>query len=749
MTARTRFPHAAITTVPAVLGAAALVAALLPITGAQAQPESTSTVGDSLVVESVKAEAVVDITNSPGVPAPAPAAGSLQVTFSPAFLRQLRREGVRVQAVGSATRSGRTLTVPVYAPTARPGSEAVLLTGGLALRDRDGVAYRCTSLALLVERGIVSCGRGERRTSRFTSTQFLATTANLVTPDTQPTERVSAPVIIAAARRINASLGGEVVRAGQRIGTMTLTLGDAPVRASRDSRSGCDVDDAAGDVFWINRGWAVQALVNRIPKDVSISQFDTATGQAPMPSAAPVAIGQRTPKMEGVSVTTSKQIIRGSQHLTDNFYNGYIYGCHSQAPFVVGQGGLDEAGVQAWNYDGAVRTPANSRGARTQWWGHARETNYDGPTGYFTWTCRGLPTGSADTLWSRVSDGTGFTGDGGDRDRTDAGLAPECLDENMAGFTLTTRYSISKRGHLEARDDQGTYPRFCSVEGNELVGCWQEIYPLEWNRAWGFQYHVYASALRAVLDSDTRIRLPNEYSETPGTVQPLTWRISDGDITGAWPDFTDGNGERRNMSGVSTPLTQQNLSRPSDFTIPAGLKDTFTLAGYGTPMGNQQMTFLLTGDTDGTWSWPVSKVTGRSLPRPQVRITVGYTIANFDDGGSCNQKMYFDDARFGGGRGNDRAGQHCLEGQVPTIWPLPEDRSKMWRRQIDEFVTDKDGKRVRNTPTTNFEATVLASCYKKDEIVIQDNSPKTAPVVGADFTWNIRLAGTLTSLSGC
>jgi hypothetical protein len=695
---------------------------------------------DAAVVQAPKTSAAVKS------PAPAPAAGSLRITFSKQFIQQLRRDRVRVEAVGAAIRSGRTITVPVYAPSARSTSEVVLLTGGILLRDKDGDVYRCRTLTVSRSTGEITCGRGERGSSRFITSRLFKTRPNLVTPDTEPVQQVRSAVTVAAAARVNARLGAEVLRKDQRIGTIALTLGDAPVRASRDSRSGCEVDDWAGDNS-INRGWAVQAMVNRIPKDVSVSQFDAASGKAPLPEAAPVTVGQRTPFMEGIGVTDSKRIIRGSQYNTDKFWDGPTYGCNNWAPYVVGQGGLDEAGVQAWNYLGELRGGATDPArSRMQWWGHARQTNYDGPTGYYTWTCRGLPTGEGNTYWGRKGEDPGFEGD---TSSSQAGRAPECRDENMAGLTLTTRYSISKRGGLEARDDQATYPRFCSVEGNDLVGCWQEIYPLEWDRAWAFQNHVYASALRAVLDSDTRIRLPAEFSDIPGTVRPLAWRISDGDVSGAWPDFTGPDGVRRDMSGVATPFNRQDLSKPSVFTVPAGLKDSFTLAGYGTPMGNQQMTFLLTGDSDGTWTWPVSKVDGRPLPRPQVRVTLGYTISNFDNGKSCEAKIWYDDKAFGSGRGNDRSGPHCLQGQVPTIWPLPESSGKLWQRQIDEFITDKDGKRVRNTPTTSFESTVLASCYKKDELVIQDNSPKSAPVVGADYAWNIRLAGTLTSLSGC
>lgn len=734
MTVRRR---TALTLMPALVGAGSLVAALLPMTSAQAEPAPAP------------ASEVSAAEDEPIAPV-GPIAGSMTITMNRDFVRQLRSTGVRIEGVGSTVVAGRTITVPVWAPSARPG-EVVLFTDGIALRKAEGRQFRCTSLALIRSTGELLCGRGDRSSSRFSTTRLFATEENIVTPDTQPTDQIRSAVTLgraSALARVNRKLGVNVLRPGAAVGTVALTLGDAPPRAAKDSRSGCDIDDWARDTS-INRGWAVQAMVNRIPKNVSISQFNAVTGTAAVPTAAPVAIGQRTPFMEGVSVKDAKRIIRGSYYDTDNFWSGPSYGCHTLAPFLVGQGGLDEAGVQAWNYDGDLRTPQNSQRARTQWWGHARQDNYNGATGQYTWTCRGVPTGTDDAYWARVSNGTGFFGDGSDRTKPNAGRAPECADENMGGFTLTTRYSISKRGALEARDNQSEYPRFCSVTGNDLVGCWQEIYPLEWDRAWGFQNHVYASALRAVLDSDTRIRLPNEFSDTPGTVRPLAWRISDADVSGAWPVFTGADGVRRDMSGVATPLNNQSLATPSPFTVPAGLKDTFTLAGYGTPMGNQQMTFLLTGDTDGTWAWPTSNVDGRTLPRPQVRITVNFTISNFDNGGSCSKGYWYDDKAFGNGRGNDKAGPHCIQGQVPTIWPLPTSSSKLWEREIDEFVTDKDGKRTRNSPTTDFEATVLASCYKKDELVIQNNSLKTAPVIGADFTWNIRLSGTLTQLNSC
>jgi hypothetical protein len=721
---------------PATLGAAALVAALLPMTTAHAEPAGSDDPAATIAVTDVDAQSAI-------------APGAMSLVMSRSFVKGLAANGVRVEPVGTTTRSGRTLSFPVYAPSAGPNEEIVSFTGGLALRAKSGRHVRCDSLALVRSTGELLCGRGDRKSPRFSSLRMLQVRGDLVTVDTAPDQVVRSATQTgapAAMARINRALGVKALTAGQSVGRIALTLGTAPVRASRDSRSSCDIDDWAGDTS-INRGWAIQALVNRIPKGITVSQFDTTTGRAPTPEAAPVAVGQRTPFMEGIGVTESKRIIRGSEYNTDKFWNGPTYGCNNWAPYVVGQGGLDEQGVQAWNYLGEPRGGASDPArSRTQWWGHARQTNYDGPTGQYSWTCRGLPTDEADTYWGRKSEDPGFEGDTSSRN---AGRAPECRDENMAGFTLTTRYSISKRGGLEARDDQATYPRNCSVEGNGLIGCWQEIYPLEWDRAWGFQYHVYASALRAVLDADTRIRLSGEFADIPGTVRPLAWRISDGDVSGAWPDFTDDNGARRDMSGVATPLNRQNLAAPSPFTIPAGLKDTFTLAGYGTPMGNQQMTFLLTGDTDGTWTWPTSRVDGRPLPRPQVRITLGYTISNFDNGQSCQAKIWYDDKAFGSGRGNDKSGPHCIEGQVPTIWPLPENSGKLWQRQIDDFITDKDGKRVRNTPTTTFDATVLASCFNKAELTVQDNSVKSAPVVGADYTWNIRLAGTFTQLSGC
>ena len=731
------------TAIVAVVGAGALAAALLSVSAAQAEPVPAP---QSPVTSPAEEEEEESLPTEP-------VAGSLSLTFSPSFAARLRAEGITMVPIGMATLEGRTLTTPVFAPSAGPANEVVAMRGGMELTNAAGQRVRCAVLSVARSTGEMFCVQGVRDSDRAVALQLLATQADLLPVETEPSQVVTSPVSAgakSAIRRVNTRLGARVFRTGEQVGALSITLGDPVFRASRDSRAGCDIDDVAGDNSR-NRGWAVQALVNRIPKGVSVSQFDVATGEAPMPDAAPVAVGQRTPKMEGVSVTESKRIIRGSYYDTDNFWSGPTYGCASWAPFVVGQGGLDEEGVQAWNYDGNIRGLAGDPAgrSRTQWWAHARQTNYNGPTGSYTWTCRGLPTGNADTFWARVSRGTGFFGDGSDASKPDAGRAPACRDDRMRNFTLTTRYSISKLGGLEARDDQNEYPRYCSVTGNDLVGCWQEIYPLGWDRAWAFQYHVYASALRASMDSNVRIRLPNDFSDEAGTVRALTWRISDATITGAWPKFTDDAGVTRDMSGVTVPLNRQDLATPSAFTVPAGLKDTFTLAGYGRPMGNQRMTFLLTGDTDGTWTWPVSKTTGRALERPQIRITIGFTISNFDNGGSCEAKTWYDNKAFGIGRNNDSAGPHCIEGQVPTIWPLPKNADKLWQREIDEFVPDKDGVLVPNAPTTTFTATVLASCYKKDELTIQDNSPKTAPVIGADYTWNIRLAGTFTQLNGC
>lgn len=518
----------------------------------------------------------------------------------------------------------------------------------------------------------------------------------------------------------------------------------ATARSARDSNTRCTQPSGGAADTWVFRGHAFQAMTNQIPRNVTMSIYSVADGVT-TPDAPDVNIGQRTPRMEGIGVLDSKRIIAGSRYNTDNFFNGATFGCHTLAPFMVGQGPLDNPAVPSWNYDGEAQTRANSAGATPRWWGVARETYREGPQGWFTWTCRG-PIPNSTRVWRLISSGNGF-----DASTTSqiGGAAPACRDTNMRDFTLTTRYAISNYGNLQGRAASG-YPRTCSVSDNPLVDCWQEVYPISWARAWAFQYHVYAAAMRAELRSDARIRVPAEYDEDGiGFTRHLSWRIVGADITGAWPRFTGANPNRvlHDFDRIRKPLARQDFSEVSPFTVPGGVNaGAFTVAGYGRPTGRSTMRFTLVADTDGTWTWPVNEQ-GRELPRPTVNMALSYLVNNWDNGSMCSSSMGSSDAFFANAQ--HFRGRHCLTGSVPTLWPVPDDENQRAAKQISEFTTDSDGHRVRTRPDTDMQSTVVRSCWNESQLRVQDLSPDTAPVVGADYTWEVRLTGLIDSFGSC
>lgn len=679
----------------------------------------------------------------------------MRVKLSEAFLKGLRRDGAVLVGTGQTqVRPGGTVEIPVEGVF----RDGVAVAGGFAITVKGKTTFTCPDISIALPANALYCGKD----GAAKRTLNLGQPAK-VTKVGRDTTRANIALRISDAKRatqMNAGLRSKPFAAGTVMGEMDLVT-RTPLRGyPKDPRSGCDIGDWAGDnSIW--RGWAVQALVNRIPKDVGMSAYSFANGKGTLaPAKAPaVTVGQRTPFREKINTTTAKRIIRGSQYDTDNFWDAdYRYGCNSNAPYIVSQGLLDAADVKAWRYDGGLRTASNNPAgaAKPQWWGHARQTNYDGPTGSYSWTCRGLPANQTstdrqpdgDSWWSRVSRGSGFFGDGGDQSNRDGGRAPECADANLKGFNLTTRYSISKRGGLESRNDPDTYPRYCSVDNSSLVGCWQEIYPL-WDRAWAFQNHVYTSALRANISSDAKIQIPSSWSGTVEMTKPLAWRITNGTITGAWPRHLDAQGNLVDFSAISLGIDPTNpdyWSKPSPFTVP-GTNAPFTVSGYGTPMGPQSMTLTLTGDTDGSWTWPVHPKTGEALTRPKIKLTFEYVISNYDNGRSCVDKVWYNDDIFSGGRNNDSSGPHCIEGQVPTLWPLPADANDAWKKRAPDS-RDKDGKVIG--PNVSFTSTFVASCLDKNEITVQ-NIPSALPVpnVGADYAWTVQLTGKLTKFSGC
>jgi hypothetical protein len=685
-------------------------------------------------------------------PLPAPAATSLmRVKLSRSLLDALRRDGAVLVGTGQTqVRPGGTVEIPVEGVF----RDGVAVAGGFAITVKGKTTFICPDISIALPANALYCGKD----GTAKRTLNLGQPAK-VTKVGRDTTRANIPLRISDAKRaaqMNAGLRSKPFTAGTVMGEMDLVTRALLRGYPKDPRSGCDIGDWAGDnSIW--RGWAVQALVNRFPRDVGMSGYSYSDGKGTLvPVTAPaVAVGQRTPYKEKINTMDAKRIIRGSWYDTDNFWDGPSYGCNTNAPFIVGQGLLDAADVKAWRYDGGLRTTRNNPAgaAKPQWWGHARQTNYDGPTGSYSWTCRGLPANQTstdrqpdgDSWWSFARQGSGFVGDGRDQSSPNGGRAPECADANLDGFNLTTRYSISKRGGLEARNDQGTYPRSCSVDNSSLVGCWQEIYPL-WDRAWAFQYHVYAAAMRANISSNTTIKIPASWTGTVEMTKPLAWRLTDGAISGAWPKHRDAQGNVIDYSAISTRASNQDWTTPSPFTVP-GTNAPFTVSGYGTPMGPQSMTVTLTADTDGSWTWPVHPKTGQELPRPQIQLNFGYVISNYDNGRSCQEKVWYDDASFSGGRNNDSSGPHCIEGQVPTLWPLPANADDAWKKRAPDS-RDKDGKVIE--PNVSFTSTSLFSCLNANEIKVQ-NVPSALPVpnVGADHTWTVRVAGQVSSFSGC
>lgn len=691
-------------------------------------------------------------TSSSSVPAPAAPVASksalVRLVLNDGLAAAMSKAGISVTATGTTSNpSPRILEIPI----GRTFKDGYSTSGGFTLSNKAGATLECPSLSVYSLGRSVNCVTADGVVYQL----FQVTTDKETTKeggwitDSNMTLAIDSD---AAATRLNDVFGINIFRQGQTVGEMKSVRRQLLKANASDSKTACTKDDRAGDNS-ISRGWALQAVVNSIPENVTVSRLVAKPGKpstVETPAAPAVTIGQKTPYMDGGETTDHKGIVRGSDQKSDNFWEGYNYGCSTLAPYVVGQGDLGEA--VAWTYDGEVRTPATANNARDSWWGIPRETNKNGPTGWYKWTCRATPSGVNDTYWQRLGSGSGFVGDSeSDRQNrnSNGGRAPACRDSNFSKLDLTTRYSISKRGGLEPRNMQKVdqYPRYCSVAGSPLAGCWQEIYPASWDRAWNFQYHVYASSLASRLTSDARIKVPAEFDQVNGTgfTKPISWRITDATVSGAWPKFVGNDGKTHDLSGVKLEAGKQDWSKVSPFTVLGGSRQAFTLSGYGTPMGRQTMTYTLTADTDGTWTWPVD-ADGNELPRPQVKLTSGLVISNFDNGTTCKEKTWYDNSWFSGT--TDTSGNRCLEGKVPTIWPLPTNTDDMNRLVHDDYVT-KDGKTEKVVPTTTFDSTIVDSCWTKGQLKVQDLSTPEAPTVGASYTWDIKLTGLIDSWSGC
>jgi len=189
---------------------------------------------------------------------------------------------------------------------------------------------------------------------------------------------------------------------------------------------------------------------------------------------------------------------------------------------------------------------------------------------------------------------------------------------------VVTKYAVSKLGYMKGRGQSG-WPRGCSVDAGAVIGCGQEVYSLEYldgfTRAWAFQNHIFAAALRAQISSTMSVKVPAAYD--PGGIgyeKAVAWRIYGATISGAWPSFTDDEGTDWNLSGASVKRAAIDWTKPSAYTVP-GTNTPFTLSGYGAPReGTQTLTFKLVADTDGNGGWtsiedPVAKAAAKAAAR--------------------------------------------------------------------------------------------------------------------------------------
>ncbi len=359
-------------------------------------------------------------------------------------------------------------------------------------------------------------------------------------------------------------------------------------------------------------------------------------------------------------------------------------------------------------------------------------TNRDGPGGYFTWTCRGPVDADARVFWQRNnSRNTSFSNG---TNNPDAGIAPACQEDWFKGIKVRTRYALSKMGNLEAPTNND-FPRNCEVlAGSKSVNCWLEVYKGPWYRTWRFVTHIYAVAMRSKVSSTATISVPPEYTTNNRAIdRQIAWRVVEAKMKdGAWPTgFSDFGGPR--------PETPAQWATPSPYTVP-GTGEPFWISGWGNASAEQQqMTFTLVGDTDGTYEWPKNK-SGKALERPVVTVSLPFSMKNFADGQwSCKDKMFVDDTNIG----NTPDSKHCISGWVPTPYELPQSMDDRERRIASDNPTwkDKDG---------NLRATItkVKNRYNTGQLNVDiTNVDAASSSPNADVTYTIQLSGYIDTLT--
>ena len=445
------------------------------------------------------------------------------------------------------------------------------------------------------------------------------------------------------------------------------------------------------------------------------------------PEAPEVWLGQRTPYMDGGTVTDAKQILSGSSFKTDHWWGSMDnVGCQTNIMYAIGQGKSDVA--SAIGYNGRP-----VREGVEKWWGIPKEYSYEGPKGYVKFTCRGTP-GASDSgyFWNKVNSGAGFTGSDASKGvDPQAGKAPACQDEVFKDSRVRHFWDMTYYGNTEPRTARG-----CTTSSsNSTLGCYQLMYQGPWKRSIRFETHVWAPAMKTRISSTATIVIPAKYStETPkrSVTRRLSWRITDANISGSWP-----SGYRQ--SRFTKPSKPSDFELPSPYTIPGG-GQSFLLSGWGSIADARQvMEYRLTADTDGTWNWPVDPVTGEEMERPSGTVKVGYQLGNFDDNsGSCTSGEYWNDLK-------PSRNDACIQGFVPTVWAVPTDQGQRERRV---FPTGKDANGKDVTSSAYFTWTPIpGQNWMDSQLKVQNVTTDAPQTVSANVTWTIRLAGEIDSVA--
>ena len=508
-----------------------------------------------------------------------------------------------------------------------------------------------------------------------------------------------------------------------------------PAWSNQDPITGCRDEYDSGVVG--NSPIAFGLLQNDIPRGITISKWmlgdpipgtgkrkkvGTVYGKGRLvtPEAPEVWLGQRTPLLEGGSVTDAKKITSGASFLTDHWWGSMDnVGCQTNIGYVIGQGKSDVA--TAFNYDGDIW-----RAGVEKWWALPKEYAREGQMGYVKFTCRGTPTGKVDTYWEKVNTGDGFRGSSLSKanNQQEAGRAPACQDEVFKDSRVRHFWDMTYYGNSEPRTNRG-----CTTDSRyNTLGCYQLMYQGPWKRTIRFETHAWAPALKARIASSATITIPAKYSTADvqrSVTRKLSWRVTDSTISGSWP-----SGYRE--SRFTKPGSPEAFQTLSPYTVPAG-GDRFVLSGWGNVKSSDQyMEFRLTADTDGTWVWPTDPVTGDPMERPAVVIRVGYTLGNFDsNSGSCTAGEYWKNLK-------PLRDDACIQGFVPTTWGVPTDQGERERRV---FRSGKDANGNEMGSTATFKSTPISGNWLDSELKVQNLSTDAPGTVSANVSWDINLSG--------